>query len=94
MSFEGVVAAVSSEEVMPRTTSDVVINLPSSDVVIAGGSDNALVASFGLDGVLAAVVCLAFDWLENDEGLKCCGLAAQHAGSTEDERKSLCFSWA
>ena len=61
---------------MPGATEKNLIHVSSSDVVIAAGADDALVAGFGLDGVLSAVLCLQLEWLENDEGLKGCWLAA------------------
>ena len=78
---------------MPGATEKNLIHVSSSDVVIAAGANDALVVGFGLDGVLSAVLCLLWEWLENDEGLKRCGQAAQHTDATEDERINLYFLW-
>ena len=73
--MEEITAESAFEEVMPGATEKNLIHVSSSDVVIAAGANDALVAGFGL-GVLSAVLCLLLEWLENDEGLKCCGQAA------------------
>ena len=83
--IERIIGSPADESVMARVAEENVIIVASADGVVTGGADDALVADFGLDGVVEAAVGVAFEWLENDEGLKCCGLAAQHAGATEDE---------